>query len=250
MFMNDDHPSFLDKPNPEDRVWRYMDLARYMSLLEEKALHFSSPQQMRDRWEGSYSTVNQALRPQLYGEDFEGMSTALSSLRHYGLQRFHMNCWHLADYESAAMWDIYQREGRGVAIRSTWGALTSSVNTERKIYGARVKYVDYSKTFIPERFAFDSFMHKRQSFSHEREVRLMMMTGLTKANPTPPPTTIDLGPEPSTIPILVNMPELIHEVFVAPNEPQWFADLVLKITKRYGYDFPVRKSDLASDPID
>lgn len=184
MFINDDHTSFLNKPNSGAKVWRYMDLARYLSFLEEAALHFSSAEHVSDPWEGSYSEVNQALRPQLYGEDFENMSGSWANLRQYGLKRTHMNCWHLAEYESAAMWEVYQREGRGVAIQTTWEALTSSLNSERSIYGARVTYADYTKTFIPERNLFDAFIHKRHYFSHEQEVRLIMGTGLTGPDPT------------------------------------------------------------------
>lgn len=230
-------------------MWRYMDLARYLSLLQDSALHFVRADQMRDSWEGSFSPVNQSMRPEMYGEDYEGMFAHAGERRQHILQRMHMNCWYLAEYESAAMWDIYQREGRGVAVRSTWGALTSSVTAERKIYGARVKYADYSQTFIPEGNAFDAFLHKRISFSHEHEVRLLMMTGLTAPHPTEPNTSINLGAEPPVIPIAVNLPELIDRVYIAPDAPAWIADVVTDVTRTYGHEFPVIQSDLASDPI-
>lgn len=238
MFVDNDHESFLDKPDAHAGVWRYMDLARYLSLLEDSALHFARADQMADTWEGSYGPLNQELRPAVYGEHYEMVVASMASRRQFMRTGFHMNCWHLAEFESAAMWDIYQREGRGVAIRSTWGALTSSISAESDVFGARIKYVDYSKTFIPERNAFDAFLHKRESFSHEREVRLIMMTG-----PQP-------HPEPPVIPVAVDLSKLVHDVFVAPNAPQWIGDVVEKVTARYGYGFTVRQSDLAKDPIE
>jgi hypothetical protein len=71
------------------------------------------------------------------------------------------------------MWEIYQRDGRGVAICTTWVELMTSSTAERKIYGGRITYADYESTFIPEGNHFSAFMYKRQSFGHEREVRLL-----------------------------------------------------------------------------
>lgn len=250
MFVDDDHPSFLDKPDAAALVWRYMDLARYLSLIQNGCLHFARADQMADRWEGSYSQMNLALRPGLYGEHYEKMAAARAGLRASTLQRTHLSCWHLAEVESAAMWEIYQREGRGVAVRSTWGDLTGSITSERAVYGARVRYVDYSSTFIPESNTFDAFMHKRQSFSHEREVRLIMLTGHSEPHPTEKGTAIDLGPEPEVIPVGINLTRLVHDVYVAPDAPKWIAEVVADVSAKYGYVFPVRQSDLGTDPIE
>jgi hypothetical protein len=113
-----------------------------------------------------------------------------------------------------------------------------------------IRYVDYSKTFIPEGNLFDAFMHKRESFAHEREVRLIAMTGRSGPHPTEENTVIDLEPEPPVIPISVDLESLVQMVYVAPNAPKWIGDIVQKVTARYSFDFTVRQSDLAIDPID
>ena len=41
-----------------------------------------------------------------------------SDLRKLG-NRFLVNSWHMNEYESAAMWDIYSTRDFGIAIRST-----------------------------------------------------------------------------------------------------------------------------------
>ena len=251
MYMVDDHPSFANKPAVDADVWRYMDLARFLSLLEDSALTFSRGDVMRDKWEGSFSVVNQMIRPQLYGVHFEEMFAPGRPEQHResALKSIHMNCWYVAHEESAAMWDIYQREGRGVAIRSTWGALTSSLDTERMVYGGLVQYVDYSQTFIPEGNMFDAFMHKRLSFAHEREARLVFLSGYSAPHPTEPNTAINLGPEPSALHVKVDLDQLVGAVYVAPDAPAWISDLVAKIVVSYGRKFPVVQSDLARDPI-
>lgn len=249
MFVSDFHPTFTNQPGEDDALWRYMDLARFLSLLEDEALYFARADQMSDKWEGSYSEVNLKLRPELYGDDFEMINRQLVDHRLSMRQRTHMNCWHESAEESAAMWEIYQREGRGVAIKTTWGDLTASLGSERRILGGRIKYADYKTTFIPEGITFEAFMHKRLSYAHEKEVRLIMMTGLSMPHPTEENTVISLGPEPPVIPIPVDLRRLIQEVYVAPDAPGWIGDLIDKLVKRFGYDFDVRQSDLATDPV-
>ncbi|GKV71168.1 DUF2971 domain-containing protein [Pseudarthrobacter sp. NCCP-2145] len=249
MFVTEFHPSFTNQPENDDVLWRYMDLARFLSLLEDEAIYFARADQMSDKWEGSYSQANVDMRPQLYGELFEDMNRQYPIMHESGLKTTHVNCWHESPVESAAMWDIYQREGRGVAVRTTWKSLVASIGSDRSIFGGRVNYVDYRTTFIPEGNFFDRFMHKRLSFAHEREVRLIMMTGRSIPHPTEEHSAISLGPEPPVIPIPVDLKKLIQAVHVAPDAPDWVSDLIHKVCKRYGHGFGVRHSDLASDPI-
>jgi hypothetical protein len=65
VFADDDHESFQNRPADQESVWRYMDLARFLSLLQTSALHFARADQMSDRWEGSYGELNRQLRPEL-----------------------------------------------------------------------------------------------------------------------------------------------------------------------------------------
>ena len=51
-----------------------MDLPRYLSMLQNNALHFARLDQMTDRWEGAYGPVNAAVRPVLYGEHWAMMA--------------------------------------------------------------------------------------------------------------------------------------------------------------------------------
>lgn len=250
MFVDDQHPSFQDKPDGTSRVWRYMDLARFLSMLENRALHFARADQMSDRWEGSFSPLNVAMRPQIYGEHWATMKDQIPMLRAHMMQRMHMSCWHLSETESAAMWMIYQQEGRGVAVQSTWHRLTTSLRTDRSVHGGRVKYIDYNRTFISEGNAVEAYMHKRESFAHEKEVRLMMvLTGRSAPDPAHPKQAIDLGPEAPVIPIPVDLTELVEQVLIAPDAPVWFADLIAQVVTRYGLEVPVRQSDLARDPV-
>lgn len=243
MFDPTPREAFPDQPAPTSTVWRYMDLPRFISLLEDEALYFARADQMVDRWEGSYSSVNLELRPRLYGEAWTNVAPHITQLRELSRQLIHMSCWHEAAEESAAMWDLYQREGRGVAVRSTWGDLTASLGSDRAVVGGRISYVDYDETYIPEGNLYAPFMHKRRSFSHEKEVRLLMLTGDQEGKTM-------MIPEEPALPVPVDIKRLINAIYVAPEAPRWLYDLIGKVVRRYGHQIEIRQSDLALDPID
>lgn len=72
------------------------------------------------------------------------------------------------------MWRLYCRdgeEGQGLALRTTLGRLEDSV-AGHDLY---VSPVTYRRYHIGPAFndGIDPFMHKRQGFEHEREVRLL-----------------------------------------------------------------------------
>lgn len=52
------------------------------------------------------------------------------------------------------------------------------------------------------------------------------------------------------IPVSVDLSTLVREIYVAPDSPRWIAQVIGDVTSRYGYDFAVRQSDLATDPIE
>lgn len=249
MFVTADHPTFRNQPKADDKVWRYMDLARYLSLLGGKTLHFARADQMADTWEGAYSQNNYDLRPAFY-ENHESMGGVMRSYRMQWRQLVHMNCWHDAPHESAAMWDIYQRDGRGVAVQSTWGKLTSSIKGNRHIFGARVKYVDYSSYYISENIPYEPFMHKRESFAHEREIRLMTMSSHDPWTVVEEPVLIDFAAGPPGLTVPVDLDGLVENIYVAPNAPNWLGEVVRQVTEQYGFEFNVLQSDLGADPID
>lgn len=92
MFATDHHPSFTDQPAPGEHVWRYMDLARYLSLLDNEALHFARADQMADRWEGSFGPANVELRPHLYGDGYDALANHLPLIRQFSRTHHHMSC--------------------------------------------------------------------------------------------------------------------------------------------------------------
>lgn len=160
--MYSSHP---DLPDIDDAtsLWRYIDLYKYLDLLQTAELHLTRADQMEDRWEGAYSNVNVAARPDLYAEHWEMMSKTMPLMYQYARTHTYLNCWYMGDAQSYAMWKLYDAAGKGVAIRTTTGTRLKSalVGDHRPaLSGASVQYVDYHATFIPEGNMFFPYIHK------------------------------------------------------------------------------------------
>jgi hypothetical protein len=255
--MYEEHPIF-EKPADENAaIWRYMDFTKFVSLLDRQALFFARADTMPDPFEGSYSKENVRLRPELYKDlPKESLDKMLGSSAHFSreVRRFTLlNCWHISENESAAMWKLNLKTDEGVAIRSTFRRLADSLKTytEQRVYIGKVKYIDYDTDWLPEGNIFYPFLHKRKSFEHERELRAVIQRlpfvemgrvpdsriDLTQATP-------DLG---AYVPVDVDL--LLETVFVSPAAPAWFYELVSSVAGKYGFSKEVRRSNLGEDPV-
>ena len=237
----------LVEPGGGDSVWRYMDLARFVSLLDRSALFFTQASRMVDKWEGSLGSFSLPMSDETRRHIIE-----------VNRQTTYLSCWHLSEYESAAMWDIYQREGRGIAIRTTWGDLTASVTAPWPIAGGKVNYVDPTSVVSPTSAIHSPFMLKRKSFEHEREARLTLWAngkgGPDERRGRVPGVEGDIfySDETTAEPgysVKVDLIRLIKWVYVSPDSPKWIEETIAGLVGRFGYEFPVVKSDLYSDPL-
>lgn len=229
-------------------VWRYMDLWKFVAILDTQTLHFACADGLDDDWEGGVSEQTLRERPARAAAEAAQVGQTLSQspsqeqvLAIYEFnseqmpRKIMVSCWHVGDVESAAMWSLYCRRGEGVAIRSTAGKLIDALPDQLGDSGimvSSVNYVDYGAVSIPEGNLFDPFTHKRRSFSHEQELRAMLMTR---------------DPEPAGVEVPIEPGLLIEAVYVAPRAPDWHRGVVESLLRSYGLDRPVYKSGL-DDP--
>jgi len=246
--MYEEHPKFVQPENEETKVWRYMDFTKLVSLLDSRRLYFTRADKFEDPFEGSWPKINVAAR-EYVPEDIppEGREKWLAVMRNMGEICKHwpryvaINCWHMNDYESAAMWKLYLKSDEGIAIQSTYSKLKKSLIDDEKVFLGMVKYIDYDTEFIDAGNILGPFVHKRKSFAHEQEVRALVSRwgGIDFSQ-----DTIEHG-----IQIRVDIDKLVERIFVAPSTPTWFADLVTAVITRYGHKFEVVHSRLDEDPV-
>lgn len=230
----------ISEPESEDvKVWRYMDFTKLMSIITSGNLHFTRSDKFEDPFEGSFPTWNVKRR-----ESFETATPEIQVMMKERLQdmkRFvALNCWHLNEYESDAMWKLYLKSNEGIAIQSTYAKLKESLIDKEAIYLGLVDYIDYENDSIEPGDSLTPFFHKRKSFEHEREVRAAVVK-LPNTNYTE--NTIDGG-----LSIAVDLSTLIERVYVSPTAPDWFANLVKKMLHEYDSNYEVVHSKLNDDP--
>lgn len=224
----------LNTPPREQRIWRYQDLSRFVSLLEESGLYFSQVGNLGDPFEGSLS--KQMLDRLGVSVPRPGQRPTNNFLETIGMARdlVYASCWHANDDESAAMWTQYAKIGQGVAIQSSVGRVIDAVDSAlQDVSIGTVTYADYDAEDVPWKSVIRLAHFKRRSFSHEREVRL---------------SVFDPAGKPGQL-VEVELTCLIERIVVAPQLPDWVAKLVEKLVARYNLSIPVERSRLEERPI-
>lgn len=244
-------------PKPDDhnvKVWRYMDFPKFISLISTKHLFFSSIKTLRlqDNFEGIFSRIARDQNPFL--DDGNDIRKWLNDLL---IPRICINCWHINEYESVAMWDLYSRYSQGIAIQSTFNQLSSSFDTtERTINIGMVKYIDYSnESNLSLDQPMSVILHKRKSYEFERELRavvipdeLLPKTLNGKTIPVDGAVMSDFI-RTGGVYVPVNINRLISKIYLYPKTPKWVHDTIISALEKYEIEKNVVQSDLDEDPL-
>ncbi len=218
--------------DPDTIVWKYLDLSKFLDLLLSQKLFMSRSDKFEDQYEGTFSepTYEEIKKIAINNPEF---------LNYYKTHRekVAVSSWHINEYESFAMWQIFTQNSEGLAIQSTIGRLQNAVNAEKnhKQYIGEVNYIDYKKEYIPFDDVFFPFLFKRKSFQYEREVRII--SDVSESN-------IKLN---DGLKINVDINQLIEKIYIHPKSENWYKNLVIELVSKLGFDFTIEKSDLESD---
>jgi hypothetical protein len=239
-------------------IWRYMDLAKFASLLTSRSLYFACPTELRDPYEGSVprshdEAVSNGLQSMFddcllkraklvaLGADTQQLDDALAafperiaSLARQVVSRFGVSCWHESEYESDAMWKLYSASGNGIAIESTVEQLRSSIGDRQDLLVDRVLYADFDHDAIVKGRRHNHLFIKRKSFEHEKEVR----------------ATILLPEQGKGVAIACDLDVLVTRVHVSPLAEKYVRDVVdaLCIGNPRALNRPVLHSSLYCPP--
>lgn len=234
------HPH-LDEPPNDTVLWRYIDIAKLVSLLEDEALYFPAVTVLEDKYEGQLTRPtleNMRAAVEAIKEEAE-REAALKALTtnqqtYQNVRRLlFISSWHASERESAAMWQAYLRSNDGVAVQTTFGALKDSLTRAKQdVSGGMVRYIDYEKDLIEFGNLYNWVSSKRLSFEHEQEFRLVVLD-----------TEGEVG-----LSVCVDVPRLVQKVFVAPTSQAWMAEVVRKLLVRYGLECDVVYSTLLDGP--
>lgn len=250
--------------HPDQTLWRYMSLDKFICLLSAKTLYFSVITEFgeSDPFEGAYPSnvlANLANQRRVMVAPLASFKNNVNHEReefifNYLASRFFIarntavvNCWHKNEYESESMWRIYS-ENTGVAIKTNARKLIECITDARKndVKMNSVIYMDFEKcdpvhVQVSEENNYAP-LFKRRCFEHEREVRLYYYLDLSfseieeKKNTNSMPRGIELDIDPDI---------LIEEVYVSPYARETYEKSVRAIMKSFGYgDQKVKNSTL------
>ncbi len=232
-------PSNFEPKDESIKIWRYIDFTKFVSLLVSKSLYFARAKNFEDNFEGA--------RPKAFFENIPdtAFTKVLSEIRELSKSDVAINCWHASDYESVAMWKIYGE--KGIAIQSTYERLKSSTTNEKTVFFGAVQYINYEKDIFAE--ADNSllpFFYKRNYFAYEQEIRAVVVDipNMDMDSEKDPYENLGHG-----FNIKTDIQTLVETIYISPDLPDWFFDLVQSVSKTYGYDFDVVHSKLKDEPL-
>jgi hypothetical protein len=261
-------------------IWRYYSIPKFISLINNKELRFSTPVifedpidgiskksylralELKDRYKRAIDMFYN-LEKKKEDKTLEDLGNKLNSgtvdFKNFNLSQFidqlendrniqdhvknlrniYVNCWHMNQNESLAMWDLYVgRNTPGIAIKTTVRKLINEINidvTEKGLFGKVIYKNENSNDIFKETFI------KRPCFQYENEFRIAIENynnakgGICKK---------------------INLNNLIEEIYITPRIKNWEQNTILDLIKKYNQyndnlsnDCPIKKSDLMNDDI-
>ena len=197
---------------PNQKLWRYMSLERLIDILSRKKLFFASlnAYAATDPFEGllpkialdplaeslSRSIENEAIQKKILEEraikmfseehhekikrifnknNSDDFKLDVNKIYFRVLKSTVISSWHQNKSESEAMWRLYSKDNKGVAIQTTAQDLIESIDDER-VHFSEVRYIDFYDENLKNTDllvnGFISPLLKREAFEHEKEARL------------------------------------------------------------------------------
>ncbi len=237
---------------------KYLDLAKFLSLLKRKSFFFCRLNKLEDQFEGTTAKKNYESRINWYRwcntqvesgtfsrvltedeilqkvneyYDFENRIKALTCV----------NCWNNNQIESAALWKIYSDNGQGIRLKTTVQKLIDSLTgATPEIRISRINYIDYSNDTMDDGNTMFPIIHKHHAYHYEEEVRLIHEVKAEKG------FVHDWKKEESEFGIYVpvDMTNLIDEIVVGPFSKPYIFEIIQDLCVKYDIKSEIRKSEL------
>ncbi len=224
-------------PPDEAIVWRYMNLEKLLALLATNSLFLCRLDRLRDPWEGVWpdSVINE-LKRSLKPDHIAAFLNASEGLK----TSMFVSCWHEAAHESAALWSQYAA-GAGLAVKSSVARMKRAISRGPNYHIGRIDYSYFKNDAYggPNVDALILPFLKRESFEHEREVRILVWDP-NKIGPADPCTSL-----PDGIELPVALDHLIDALYISPEASTWLSKHVAELLRRFGLpNLPVMQSTL------
>lgn len=251
-------------PVDDDAIlWRYMNLHKLFSLLVEKRLFFCRADKYADPFECSTPLKEiefrrkEWLRKTNYNlQETEKLLEKDSDFFKRVKKSTVVNCWHINENESDAMWRIYLKTNEGVSIQSNYLRIVKAFDrTNENICASKVRYIDYKNDiwFNRDEYPINTLntitpvIHKKKEYYHENEFRLFhdiqesifdFSNQFWSQQENNDGKFFNVKPE-----------DLIEKIIFAPTADQDCKIMIRKKVEELGYDFQFMNSTLNDTPL-
>ena len=225
----------FETPDDVSKIWRYMNYDKFKSFIVEKILFFCSIDTLKkaDPYEGSYYACK--LLNEVNPSDAQHF---VSQINQCGLP-IAVNCWHLSEHDSMAMWKIYSGD-KGIAVQTTIQKFKAAF--EKYQDSVKISKISYTDEPIDHPIGWSvgklfACMTKRKCYEHEKEVRALIWE-TTEINRTKDGSAI--------VPIEIN--NLIENIFLSPTSEDNMMNNVCVLLNKSGIHIKPKKSQILTSP--
>ncbi|MDC5868809.1 hypothetical protein OPW39_08210 [Vibrio europaeus] len=259
----------------QSTIWRYLDLAKFIGLIQSNSLFLSRADMFDDPFEG---TINKSTYESFISEieDLQGKSVEACYVRLDGewvvysdnsnddlgkslfltlkwLKTYtYVNCWHQSDHESEAMWKLYSKNiAESLVVKTSISRLEEALPSPFKL--EPVVYKNYDSNFVMDNYFLSPFKTKRLAFSHEKEVRIIIQEPPLKSFDSKHRqfdkdlTNTELG---KVVHLKGGVQQVIEEIRLSPLASSWYEKLVKDLLVKYQVDIPVIRSEISVKPFE
>jgi hypothetical protein len=229
----------------DEPLWRYFRADRLAWLFDNSRLYFASPFQFEDAFEGCCALMSPDILVDPRYAEMGWDERPFFELR----KNFKINCWHRADFESAAMWKLYADESKGAAICSTPERMRAAIKPYRVAetpahevpWAGNVRYQDFLKSPRLQLDLLTRFFFKHQAFAWEQEFRLVV--SLHEASDFGVP-----GLPRDGIEVEVDLDALIERIVLGPSLTEEERESIKDHASRVGLGRRITQSSLCGRP--
>jgi hypothetical protein len=222
----------INTPQSDTIIWKYMDLWKFLDLIDNSRLFFCQAKQLEDKLDGRIpiNYINKLDEKHPIKEVDKFAQTVLK-WTHY------VNCWSKEENETYPLWKVYSDYKTAVAIKSTIGHLIESISNDTKEqYIGQVNYVTPKHNYAFHGNTFQFFYEKRDYFAFEKEVRIISILPHKEAK--------DLIGLPTGCHVQINSNLLIDEIRLAPLANENFKNLIALKLEALKLDIPITFSEI------
>jgi hypothetical protein len=162
---------------PPATLWRYFRPKQLVEALRTRKLHFAAATQfLDDPYEGAMRVLPRGASAPTYSELAVKLNAYFNNQRPY----VKISCWHEADFESTAMWQLYASVGIGIALRTSLARLELALKPPKlPLWYGRVNYIDMTTESVPTNPTppagpLKRYFYKHRAFEWERELRVVV----------------------------------------------------------------------------